>query len=128
MAGYLAVVLSEESVAKLKDAFPPVHPVVHCHHMTVAWRPSEQVLEEYEHLLGKEFDLCVYGYATDDKGQAVRVVPPFNLAVENNHPHITLSCAEGVGAEYSNELLERNFSRFGRLGLKFRGTLEFVLL
>lgn len=126
LAGYLAVVLSEESAKTLKDAFPPAHPAEYYHHMTVVFRPSEEVLAEYGSLLGKEMTLFVVGYACDEKGQAVKVCPPLELVVEKAHPHITLSCANGVKPVYSNELLARGFVAVE--GPELRGILEFVPL
>jgi hypothetical protein len=44
------------------------------------------------------------GEVFDEKGQAVLVE---GFPSENKHPHITISCIEGVPPKYSNELVTR---------------------
>lgn len=46
----------------------------------------------------------IIGRAQDEKGDALLVE---NKKSSNAHPHITLSCAEGVSPVYSNELIEK---------------------
>lgn len=105
--GYLAVVLTPRSRNELLRLVPAKHEDVIAHHMTIAFKPGDDILKKYKPLVGKKIKLVVLGAASDEKGQAVLVNGPS----ENPHPHITISCAPGVEAKYSNELLSRGWRR-----------------
>lgn len=120
--GYVAVVLSEGSVEKLRQAFPPTHVTEYYHHLTVVFQPSTEQMAQYESLLGSFVTLTVVGHAHDERGQAVRV--KCDLPVANIHPHITLSCSEGVKPVYSNQLLERGWEEVD--GIILEGELTFI--
>jgi len=107
MDGYLAVVLTQNSRKELLRLVPPKHKEVIAHHSTIAFKPGAETLKKYKTLVGKKIKLVVLGAASDEKGQAVLVNGPS----ENPHPHITISCAPGVEAKYSNELLSRGWRR-----------------
>ena len=94
---------------------------VAAHHMTIEFfdkkdkkalkregKPEANILTEYADLIGRTVVLDIIGYAHDDKGMAVLVEPRGALAnlVKNKHPHITIA-TNGIGAKYSNELLEK---------------------
>jgi len=114
-----AVLLPAASSA-LQAAFPPVHPVVKAHHMTVAVDPQGKTLALLATSLRRAVDLDVVAVVSDAKCQAAVVqihkvddaaakdddggVP---VPVENLVAHVTLSLAPDVPAVYSNELLER---------------------
>jgi len=116
-----AVLLPAASSA-LQAAFPPVHPVVKAHHMTVAVDPQGKTLALLATSLRRAVDLNVVAVVSDAKCQAAVVqihkvddatagardddggVP---VPVENLVAHVTLSLAPNVPAVYSNELLER---------------------
>lgn len=95
---YTALFVTEP--AKLLERFPPKHKNVFGHHSTIAFKPKS--LDGIE--VGKRWNVKILGRASDDKGDALLVE---NQKSRNKYPHITLSCAEGVGPIYSNELLER---------------------
>lgn len=97
--------MTEESHRLLLAKVPPRHPFVHAHHMTVAFNPTIERMEHYRPMIGQELRLKVIGVAEDEKGQAVRVEGPS----ENANPHITISCADGVPAKYSNDLLSKGW-------------------
>lgn len=80
--------------------FPPKHGKVFAHHSTIAFKPP--TLDGVE--VGKETPLNIIGRVSDEKGDALLVE---NLKSNNGHPHITLSCAEGVSPVYSNEMIEK---------------------
>lgn len=63
-------------------------------------------LHYYKGALGKDMQLRVIGEAHDDKAQAVVV----DGQSENPIPHITISCASGVNARYSNDLLSKGWT------------------
>ncbi len=94
---------------------------VAAHHMTIEFfdkkdkkalkregKPEANILAEYKDLIGRPVVLDIIGYAKDDKGMAVLVEPRGALSrlVKNKHPHITIA-TNGIGAKYSNELLEK---------------------
>ncbi len=89
-----------ENIPALLGQFPPKHVVAHGHHSTITFAPK--TLDGIE--MGKKSSLKIIGRAYDEKGDALLVE---NLKSTNKHPHITLSCAEGVSALYSNELIEK---------------------
>ena len=104
---FVSATLTPESQALLLERVPPVHPFVHAHHMTIAFDPPvERFTEVYQPMIGQEIRLRVVGVAQDEKGQAVRV----EAQSENPNPHITVSCADGVPAKYSNELLSKGWN------------------
>jgi len=91
------------------------------HHMTIEFFDKKDkkklkteglseanILKPYADLIGKSVVLDIVGYAKDDKGMAILVEPRGELSrlVKNINPHITIA-TNGVGAKYSNELLEK---------------------
>ena len=74
------------------------------HHMTIKFDPSED--EVHALPMAEVADFKVVGWAADERGQAVLVVPT-GVSSANRHPHITMSCAPGTLPMYSNELLAR---------------------
>lgn len=98
-------VLTPESQKALLAAFPPVHPDVKAHHLTMAYDPEPAVLERFARMEGQTIKMRVLGHAQDERGQAVAVyAPSMNLV-----PHVTISVASGTEAVYSNELLDRGW-------------------
>ena len=87
--------------AELIKMFPPKHPKIFAHHSTNQFRPKDTGDLE----IGKKSRIKILGRASDEKGDVLLVE---NSKSENKHPHITLSCTEGVSPVYSQELLERS--------------------
>lgn len=83
---------------KLIEKFTPRHEHVYGHHSTIEFMPD--TIEDLE--VGKESQLKIIGRASDEKCDVLLVDNPKS---KNTHPHITLSCIEGVRAVYANELL-----------------------
>lgn len=100
---YWAVKLDETSRARLLSQVPAVHKQVYAEHMTIIFNPTNHQNANLEPLLGKTVSLTVIGEAKDGKGQAV-VVEGFNR-LDGGIEHITISCAIGTKAVYSNTLL-----------------------
>jgi len=94
----------------LVETFPPKHQKVYGHHSTIAFKPSN--LDGIE--VGKEFKMKIVGRVSDEKGDALLVENPKS---NNQHPHITLSCAEKVSPVYSNEMINKAIEM---------GTVEFL--
>lgn len=90
-------VVDAESLIK---EFSPKHVNVYAHHSTLFFAPKNSNGLE----IGKKQKLKIIGRAYDDKGDALLVE---NVKSSNKHPHITLSCREGISPVYSNELIEK---------------------
>jgi hypothetical protein len=116
---YAAAFLPEESRATLLAAFPPKHPKVLAHHVTLAFKPSKAELEILP--MGQLIKLRVVGYAADGFGQAV-VVEPQGAISKNAIPHITIS-VDKKSPVYSNEMLSKGhesiipFEIYARVGV-----------
>lgn len=98
---YVAVFLDRESREKLLKLVDPRHPNVFAHHVTVCFKPSQEQLKSFK--LPERVEFEAISIVHDEKGQAVRVR---GVPSQNEHPHITISCADGVKPVYSNELLK----------------------
>jgi hypothetical protein len=82
------------------------HEGVHCHHVTIYFRPTEDDFNAiFRPHLGQQVILKVTGIVTNDRGQAV-IVEPLTGMPSNRRAHITVSCADGTKPVYSNELIE----------------------
>ena len=101
---FTAIVLDTESKALLKKTFPPKHTIEQDCHVTLEFRPGKLPSN-----LGKKVNLEVYGYANDEKADAV-AVKLNDVESEKEIPHITLSVADGIGPKYSNELLQKGYN------------------
>jgi len=100
---FSAILLTKPSKQALLEAFPPQHQIKQDGHVTLAFRPGK--LPEN---LGEIVNLTVYGYANDNKADAVSV-KLYDIESTNEIPHITLSVSEGTRPVYSNELLARGY-------------------
>ena len=87
-----------DDTAELFRLFPPVHKNKYGHHMTIAFRPKD--LEGIK--IGRQSELKIIGRVVDGGADALLVET--NLS-NNQFPHITLSTAEGVKPQYSNDML-----------------------
>jgi hypothetical protein len=117
---FVSLVLTPHSQAILKRIVPPAHPEVHAHHMTMAYKPALHRLEHFHEKAGERLRIKVVGLAQDDRGQAVLVNGPS----DNQYPHVTISCADGVEAKYSNELLARGAKKIKPFWLDGVVTIE----
>ena len=115
---YTAIFLTEESKECLLKAFPPTHPKVFGHHVTLVFKPSPEMVQAFEPYLEKEVEFEVVGEASDALGQAVKVALPApyqDLNPEQLH-HVTISCVSSP--VYSNELLKRGYNKTPSTTLK----------
>lgn len=105
---YAGVFLEEASREKLwswwEQTRGPLHPKMHCHHMTVAFKPSPALIESFP--FRSHTTLKVVGWMADEFCQVVRVqyfcAGP--IVVENRNPHITIA-TNNKSPAYSNDLL-----------------------
>ena len=106
-SGYFALLILENR-NWLEDNFMnwPIHENVYFHHCTVAYKPSAEKIEEYKPKLGKVFQLNVNGFVLTNEIAVLTIDNVKGLPIENRHPHITVSCAEGIKPFYSNKVLE----------------------
>ncbi len=92
-----------QNIQDLINKFPPKHKKVFGHHSTIAYKPAN--LDGIE--VGKESLIKIIGRVSDEQGDALLVENPKS---NKKHPHITLSCADGVPEVYSDELIEKAIS------------------
>ena len=119
---YTAIFLTEEAKEALLRAFPPLHPKVAGHHVTLVFKPGPEMIKAFEPYLEKEVEFEVVGVASDDKGQAVKVTLPAPYPGLNPGQlhHITISCVSSP--VYSNELLKKGWKDIPPF--KLRGTIR----
>lgn len=120
LPGYIAAVLDEASSAALRKL--AVHPDVYCHHVTLAYRPTQEVWEKYVGMVMTRVELIAVGMKRDEKGQAVLIE---GIRSENAHPHVTVSCAGGVRPNYSNELL-RDLGDMTHIHIPLSALVQFI--
>jgi len=119
----VSAVLTPESQQLLLERVPPVHEWVKAHHMTISFNPpAERYLHYYKQAVGERMPLEVVGQAADDKAQAVVL----RAESENKIPHITISCASGVNARYSNDLVAKGWTPLDTFVLDSIITVESV--
>jgi hypothetical protein len=101
---YAAVFLTQDSKKLLLEKVPARHPTVFAEHMTLAF--GRHMRDEYP--IGKKIQLYAYAHFADERGQCVSVWShqTRGLLWENQIPHVTISCAEGVKPFYSMEILK----------------------
>lgn len=80
--------------------FPPKHPKIYADHSTNIYKPSSLANLE----IGHNTQLKILARVYDEKGDALLVENPKS---NNEHPHITLSCVEGVKPVYTNEMIKK---------------------
>lgn len=115
---YTAILLDEGSKEALLKAFPPLHPKVFGHHVTLVFKPNSAMVQAFEPYLEKEVEFEVVGEASDALGQAVKVALPAPYPELNpaQMHHVTISC---VGSPvYSNELLAKGWKDIPPFKLK----------
>lgn len=100
---FSAILLDEGSKKALFDRFPPKFKNIQDGHITLQFRPK--TLPDN---LGEKVNFTVYGYAKDNKADAVSV-KLYDVVSNNEIPHITLSVNQDVKPVYSNELLSRGY-------------------
>lgn len=104
---YLGAFLDSASKGRLIGAFPLVHDKVFVDHITMAIKPSKELLDTW---VGQRFSAAVVGYAEDEYGQVAQVelLSPTQMTTqlgESKLLHVTMSMAQGTGPKYSNDLL-----------------------
>ena len=104
---WTAIVLDQMSIRRLLRMLVSngcvIHPRIFCHHVTLT-----HGINELPDTLGQEVHMHVNNYYSDEKGECMSVFCEDPYVWQHaGFPHITISCAEGVGPVYSNELLER---------------------
>lgn len=103
---YTALVLTDESHAKLVAAYKKAVPddwSIVAHHMTMN---MGRIKPEHEHLLGSFADLVVKEFAMDDLVAAVKVES--DIPTVNAIPHVTFAVNRKAGGKpvMSNELTD----------------------
>ncbi|NDH07851.1 hypothetical protein EBX93_18375, partial [bacterium] len=88
-------------------------------------KPTAKIIENFDE--GKEVDVCITGYAKNDKCIAL-ICDKSTLAeyLDDRTPHITYALSEGTKPFYSNELLRNNKHILFDTPFCIKGTLERV--
>jgi hypothetical protein len=123
---YIGLFLTEESRGKLLGMYKPLHKNVHADHVTLVFKPHEEVVKLVQSKIGTKMLLCVRGLSWDEKCQTAVVSLDSVPFCANKTPHITISCADGVKPSYSNELLAKApLAPFSGTTLLLEGVLDF---
>jgi len=88
-----------DNPTELLKQFPPKHENVYAHHSTNVFKPTS--LDNFQ--VGQKTKLKIIGRISDEQGDALLVENPKS---GNIHPHITLSCVQGVAPVYANTLIQ----------------------
>lgn len=91
------------------------------HHITLAFGAS---LDDWQHLVGRQFQATAIAEAWNEKIQAIQVALPNWVHCQNAHPHISVSWAEGVTPVASNAMLE-SVHQFRPMSLVLDCRIEF---
>lgn len=84
-------------------AEPIQHAIRPAEHLTLAYNVR---LSDWASWLGHQFSATIFGDYWDDKSQAYSVDLPSGITCRNEFAHITISHAEGVNPNRSNELFK----------------------
>jgi hypothetical protein len=95
---YTALFVKDEE--ELLKMFPPIHDYVFAHHSTIKFKPKN--INDIS--IGKEVIIKIIGRVYDDRADALIIE---NEKTVNSHPHITISCADGVVPYYSGEMIRK---------------------
>lgn len=101
---YSAAFLGDKESGILKAKFPPVHPNVFYHHLTIEFAPAD--INNIE--IGKEVILEIKGRLTTDKLDVLVASFPKS---KNKYPHITLSTAEGIKPGAAGNEIANNYDK-----------------
>lgn len=123
--GLIAVVLDEDTKAALRDFV--LHPHQYCEHVTMAYRPEPDTYNKYKDMMGQVIEFTIPAIFHDECGEAAVVE---GVMSENEVPHITISCAEGVKPSYSNRMFKNPNAAIFQLQRQVvgRGTVQWVPL
>jgi hypothetical protein len=101
----------------------PLHNNIVCHHITLKFKPTKEICENAESLLGSTHGAIITGYGSDENVTALRV-SLLNIQSDNRIPHITVSLGENGQAKMSNDLQFKDINGPGfvtKLGIFGRG-------
>eukprot|EP01137_Pigoraptor_chileana_P005074 Opistho-2@47670 len=106
---FTAIALSDEAKVALLSAYPPLLENVYADHMTLVFMPKDDVVSGTP--FGNSVNMTVFGYAHDEKCQAVAVDDHGGAESQNPITHVTISCSAGNNPVYSNDLLKKGFNQ-----------------
>jgi hypothetical protein len=99
-------------------------------HVTLAFRPTPDVRQAMEALVGLEVDVRVSCCAADGKAAALVVadMSPSSVFAANKYPHITLATGGNVSSRYSNDMLEGGCLGYSSMDVSPRLTFRGVVM
>ncbi|KAL0032695.1 hypothetical protein WJX79_003892 [Trebouxia sp. C0005] len=103
---YAGIFLDPLSTARLLSFAPPKHSKLSADHLTMIYRPSQELLRSLT--LGLAVDFQVLGKIEDSTLQAVAVrCPGWVMKLLQRPAHVTVSTAEGVKPKTAGDLLQK---------------------
>lgn len=125
---YIALVIEEFGQDLLKEYFPAIYPNVYGDHITIVFNPSPEDLQKWHFHIGPDdgAEFEIIGYVQDEFCQALLVEQDDGLFDEIEHPHITISMAEGIPPKYSKELIKKRGDKYVRVHLSLAGIIKYV--
>lgn len=108
---FVAFILDEQSHNKILKTFPPKHPDVLAHHVTLLFGQRMIEPSTVAAIAGTVNTVKVVGYCNDENAEALVVEVNGDTIRPNGQTyHITLSIdrSNGIKPVYSNTLIEKN--------------------
>lgn len=105
---YTGVFLDVMGHKRLLTAFPPEHPTLYAHHMTIWHFQDGGAVPDLP--WGKTVPLKVVGHFSDGHVQAVMVEAPGAIRPKGRTPHITIS-TDGIGPAASRGMLPSGWAK-----------------
>ncbi len=131
---YIGVFFGEDARRFLGKTILPRHERLFFDHVTLAYAPSEAMVNDFRADLGKSVVMRLMREYVDDRGQCVTVdlfMDKFleNLVAGNGRcPHVTVSCDKYTEPVYSNKLItDGDGERADDVDTKFFGRIGFAL-
>lgn len=121
--GYFSLVLDSQSQQKLRKL--AIHPIVVAEHVTIAFRPSENVSRELSKKLDQTFRIKVKKLMSNEDIQAVTVDIDGLKRMDPGLAHVTISHTSNAKPVDSNRLVV-NPENQESLQLNLSGTLKFI--
>jgi hypothetical protein len=105
---YAGLFIDETTKANLirwwnqQEGTNPLHEKQLAHHLTIAFKPSQEDVENMP--LGKPVKMTIIGYGQDEKAQAIFVKIEGGVRSQNAKPHVTMAISSSGAAKDSNDL------------------------
>ena len=123
--GFIALEIQEDIAWVTENFSFPLLENKQFHHLTVAFKPSGELIQELSPKIGTEYTLNVVGYYSDNDINLLSIEDLPGLPIQYIHPHIPVSCAPGIKPAHSNAVLHDNRTLPAPNNLTLTGKLYF---